>query len=99
MNSYKSFKIISYIEGLSYIILVFIAMPMKYLAGFESGVKYLGMGHGVLFILFIFTLVRFSKTHNLEKELLIDYFIYSLTPFGYLLIESSLKNIKRNFHK
>lgn len=91
MNSFKFFRIISYIEGLSYLVLVFIAMPMKYLYGHETVVKNLGMLHGVLFILFVFALIKFAKEFKIKKELRNDYFIYSLTPFGYILIENKLK--------
>ncbi len=96
MKSFKCFRIISYIEGLSYLILVFVAMPLKYLAGYASIVKSLGMLHGILFILFAIALVRFIQTQKEKKELGVDYFIYSLSPFGYLLIENSLKEIQWN---
>ncbi len=96
MNSFKSFRIISYLEGLSYLMLVFIAMPLKYLAGYTSIVKSLGMLHGILFLLFALTLIKFIKAQKESKELGIDYFIYSLSPFGYILIENSLKEIQWN---
>lgn len=91
MSSLNIFRIISYIEGLSYIFLVFIAMPMKYLYENAAIVKTLGMAHGVLFVFFIFALWKYKKDNSLEKEVIVDYFVYSLTPFGFILIESALK--------
>ena len=44
--------LINTIEGYSYIILLFIAMPLKYLAGIAIAVKIVGMIHGILFIAF-----------------------------------------------
>ncbi len=89
----KSFRLISYIEGLSYLVLVFIAMPLKYLLGYAIFVKILGMAHGVLFVLFIWALIRYKKEQD-DREILLDYFIYSLSPFGFILIENSLRRNK-----
>ena len=46
----KTFRIVSWLEGISYLLLLFIATPIKYLAGIDSFVKLLGMPHGLLFI-------------------------------------------------
>ncbi|RZV18634.1 DUF3817 domain-containing protein [Aliarcobacter butzleri] len=85
------FRIISYIEGLSYLFLVFLAMPLKYLENNIFLMKILGMGHGILFILFCFSIFLFKKKYEISKEVFKDYFIYSLSPFGYLLIENNIK--------
>ncbi|MBE9662085.1 DUF3817 domain-containing protein [Mucilaginibacter myungsuensis] len=47
-------RILSYLEGLSLLILIFIAVPMKHYAGDPSLVKTMGPIHGALFLLFIF---------------------------------------------
>nr|MBJ6878079.1 DUF3817 domain-containing protein [Vibrio cholerae] len=47
-------RAIGLIEGISFLLLLFVAMPLKYFAGFATAVKITGMAHGVLFILFIF---------------------------------------------
>ncbi len=49
----NAFRVISILEGLSYIILLFIAVPIKYLGNDESYVKMLGMPHGLLFVAYI----------------------------------------------
>ena len=52
----QTFRIVALLEGLSYILLVFIAMPVKYiniLGSNEILVKLLGMPHGILFIIYI----------------------------------------------
>ena len=48
----KIFRIIACLEGISYIILLFIGVPLKYIAHNEIIVKALGMPHGILFILY-----------------------------------------------
>lgn len=90
-NQFLNFRVISYIEGISYIILVFIAMPLKYLEENLILMRIMGMGHGLLFILFCIFLFAYSKKYHIKKEIRMNYFIYSLSPFGFLLIEKSLK--------
>ncbi|MGM0518287.1 MAG: DUF3817 domain-containing protein [Campylobacterota bacterium] len=90
-SSYIRFRIISLLEGLSYLILVFIAMPIKYIGENPYPVKIVGMGHGVLFILFCIFLFEAFKRCNWSLKLSTKYFIYSLIPFGFILIDKSLK--------
>ena len=49
----KIFRIVSILEGISYLLLLFIATPIKYLAGNEMFVKMLGMPHGLLFLTYV----------------------------------------------
>jgi len=85
------FRIISYIEGLSYLVLIFLAMPLKYLNENQILMKNVGMAHGILFILFIIFLFNYVKKHNITKAVTFDLFVYSLTPYGFLLIEKRIK--------
>ena len=47
------FKVTSLLEGLSYILLLFIGVPLKYYGGNDILVKGLGMPHGILFLAYI----------------------------------------------
>lgn len=86
------FRLISFIEGLSYLILLLVAMPMKYLGGNPYPVKIVGMTHGVLFIIFCIALYFAMKKSNWTKGFSILLFIYSLLPFGFVMIEKLIKN-------
>ena len=85
-DTFSRFRIISIIEGLSYLILVFIAMPLKYMFNYPMAVKIVGMSHGVLFILFFVALVMAMNKYK-WKFLGFQLFVYSLIPFGFILIE------------
>lgn len=85
-DTFSRFRIISIIEGLSYLILVFIAMPLKYMFDYPLAVKVVGMSHGVLFILFFLALVMAMNRYK-WKFLGFQLFVYSLIPFGFILIE------------
>lgn len=81
-NSVKNFRIINTVEGYSYLILLFIAMPMKYLMEIPIATKVVGTIHGILFIAFIILLIMaWQKAKWSFKETLI-FFIASLIPFG-----------------
>ncbi len=48
-----NFRIIGFIEGISYLLLLFIAMPMKYMMGIAIATKIAGMTHGrAVYLLF-----------------------------------------------
>ncbi len=85
-DTFSRFRIISIIEGLSYLLLVFIAMPLKYMFDYPMAVKVVGMSHGVLFILFFLALVMAMNRYK-WKFLGFQLFVYSLIPFGFILIE------------
>lgn len=51
-NTFSRFRVISIIEGISYLILVLIAMPLKYIFDYPLAVKIVGMTHGILFYSF-----------------------------------------------
>ncbi|MAO70878.1 MAG: hypothetical protein CMD02_03235 [Flavobacteriales bacterium] len=63
----KTFKIVAFLEGVSYILLLFIAVPIKYWADEPKWVGILGMPHGILFILYILLslILKYPKTWNM----------------------------------
>lgn len=78
----KTFKIVAFLEGLSYILLLFVAVPLKYMAGNEVFVKSLGMPHGVLFIGYVIIafLLKDEMKWDIKNFLII--LVCSLLPFG-----------------
>jgi integral membrane protein len=96
INQIFKFRLISYFEGISYLFLVFVVMPLKYLGDNLIIMKIVGMVHGLLFIFFCISLYAYIKRFNINKDASINYFIYSLSPFGFLLIENSLKEKGNN---
>ncbi len=83
----KSFKIIALCEGISLLILFFVAMPLKYLMNFAIFVRIFGMIHGVLFITYIFLAIwlKINQNWSFKKFLLIS--LAAVVPFGTFYIE------------
>ncbi len=90
-DSIKKFRQIGMIEGYSYLILLFIAMPMKYIFDYPMAVKIVGMTHGVLFILFCMLLVLAWKQAEWSHKENALFFAASLVPFGTFFTEKKIK--------
>jgi len=87
MNSIRLFRIISFLEGLSYILLLFVAVPMKYMAGEAGLVKSLGMPHGILFVLYVFLALFIRSKMKWKFVTTVLVLVASLLPFGTFYID------------
>ena len=85
-------RLIGMIEGVSYILLLFIAMPLKYVWGDPSWGSHIGMAHGLLFVAFGFALLDAWQSQKWSIRQAMVPFIASLVPFGPFLIDRRLKN-------
>lgn len=92
-NQEKWFLILGRLEGISLLILMFIAMPIKYILGDPEWVKHTGRAHGGLFLAYVLFAAVISDSQNWEKKKLIQSWIYSCLPFGTFLFE------KKHFKK
>lgn len=77
-------------EGVSFLLLMGIAMPLKYLADMPQAVKWTGWAHGVLFILFCMVLLNALLEGKLSFKQSVLAFLASLIPFGPFLIDRKL---------
>lgn len=78
----KWFLIVGKIEGYSYLLLLFIAMPLKYFYNTPEYVRPMGSAHGALFVAFMILLaLMFFKVKLSFKNACIA-FLLSLVPFG-----------------
>lgn len=83
----RFFKIIATLEGISLLVLLFIAMPLKYAFNMPEMVRIVGMTHGILFIgyVVIATMLKFEENWTWKKYL--EVFFASVIPFGTFYIE------------
>ncbi len=87
----KRFRWISLIEGTSFLLLLLIAMPLKYMWDYPLAVTYVGWAHGVLFVIYIYTV--FPTAHKLNWNFSRTFFalIASVLPFGPFIFDRNLK--------
>ena len=79
-------------EGVSFLVLLGIAMPLKYVWQMPMAVKIVGSIHGALFVVFCIVLVRAKILAKLSMGQVALSFIASLLPFGPFVIDRRVKN-------
>lgn len=84
-------RLIAIAEGTSFLLLLFIAMPLKYLAGIPEAVRVVGMLHGLLWVAFVAALGHAWLTLGWPVRRLVLNLVGSVTPFGPFLLEASLR--------
>jgi integral membrane protein len=77
-------------EGVSFLLLLGVAMPLKYMAGLPIFVKVVGWVHGGLFVLFCIALVHAATKHRWPLLRTGQLLLASLIPFGTFLVDGSL---------
>jgi integral membrane protein len=94
MNDNKLFNLflkVGFAEGISYLILLLIAMPLKYFMDMHTPVRVVGMLHGVLFIGFCILLLASTIKYKWSIKIAILGFLLSFVPFGTFYLERILK--------
>lgn len=82
---------IGFAEGVSFLVLLFIAMPLKYFMGLPLPVRVMGMIHGVLFIWYVIALLKATLEYQWSFKKAAIAFLLSFLPFGTFYLERTLK--------
>lgn len=95
MNPVSRLRRIALVEGVSFLVLLLIAMPLKYLAGLPIAVKIVGWVHGALFIVFAVILlgVKLNCRWTLGRSALV--FMAALLPFGPFVLARRMAGYER----
>lgn len=80
-------RVISMIEGISFLAILGITMPLKYLADMPGPNQISGMTHGLLFVIFVLALLLCKSEENWSWKKAVLVFLTSLIPFGMLYAE------------
>ncbi|MDO5980557.1 DUF3817 domain-containing protein [Flavivirga spongiicola] len=89
------FRLVAFLEGVSYILLLFIATPIKYFLGDPQYVKLLGMPHGLLFVAYVAFAFMLKKDFNWNSKQFATVLLASIIPFGTFYIDRKyLKLVK-----
>lgn len=73
-------RLITFLEGVSYLVLLFVAMPLKYLFAMPIAVRIVGSIHGVLFVSFVLALYRAHRAYRVAPLEALRLFAVSLLP-------------------
>ena len=84
-------RLVGLIEGVSYLLLIFIAMPLKYIWGDPTWVRHVGMAHGILWTAVIFFIIDAKSDQGWNLRQASVPLIASLLPFGPFWIDRRLR--------
>lgn len=91
MNTLKLLRWLGLIEGISFLLLLFVAMPLKYLYQAPEAVRVVGMVHGFLFVALVGVLVHVSVERSWSVIKGAQIFGAAIVPFGFVFIDRLLK--------
>ena len=83
----KMFRWISILEGISFLVLLLIAMPLKYIWDAPRMVEVVGMAHGILFVAYIFGALLLYRPMNWSFKTLTIICASSVVPLGPFYVE------------
>lgn len=90
-NSVNQLRWVGNVEGISFLVLLFIAMPLKYIFGFPMAVKVNGWIHGVLFVVYILAVLRTAYLIKWNFLRIGIALAASLIPFATFVLDKKLK--------
>src|SRR5690606_20003931 len=83
------FRVVAFLEGVSYILLLFIATPIKYFGNDPQYVKLLGMPHGLLFISYVVLAIILKSELKWTSKQFAIVLLASIIPFGTFYVEKA----------
>ena len=92
MTALRQLRFVALLEGSSFLILLFVAMPLKYLAGLPLAVRIVGTVHGLLFLIFMVALYRAGSQCRWPFRRWLLAFAASILPFGTFVFDRSLRS-------
>ena len=91
MKTINALRFIGIAEGISFLVLLLVAMPLKYFVGLPLAVKIVGWAHGVLFMLYIVLVLAAIRPMKWSVMNVLIAWAASLVPTGTFFLDSSLK--------
>jgi integral membrane protein len=89
-SSLSRLRLIGFLEGLSFVVLIGIAMPLKYFADQPLAVRYVGMAHGILFLLYLLALVPVALDYRWRWKTTGLAVLASLLPCGPFVFDAKV---------
>ena len=83
-------RIVGFLEGVSLLLLLGIAVPLKYIYGNPALVKSVGLVHGILFVFFVLNALMVGIAQNWKFFTTLKVMASSLVPFGTFYIDKTM---------
>jgi integral membrane protein len=89
----RAFILLTLAEGVSYIILLGIAMPLKYVWDYPLAVRYAGMLHGLLFTLYVFGAYYVGMYLKWTWKFILYIMGMAILPWGPFVVHRKLRDL------
>jgi len=83
-------RVVAVVEAVSFLVLVLVAVPLKYLGDEEAGVKVMGPVHGVLFVLFVLLTIFVAADERWRLKRTLLTLLCAVIPFGGFIADRKL---------
>ena len=84
-------RLLGLLEGSSFLLLLGVAMPLKYLAGMPQMVRVVGALHGALFVLFVGAVLRVAIEQRWPVRAVLEALAAAVLPFGPFVLDARLR--------
>lgn len=81
-NQIGRLRIIAFIEGISFLMILFVTMPLKYMYQMPNPNKIIGLVHGLLFVLYVLATIQAKIEYNWSNKKFFLVLLASVIPFG-----------------
>jgi integral membrane protein len=81
-------RVIAHVEGWSFLLILFVTMPMKYFMDMPMPNKIVGMAHGILFILYVLAVIVGAFSFKWDAKTTFLALLASIIPFGTFWIDA-----------
>ncbi len=87
MHDLQLLRLWAFLEGTSLLLLLLVAMPLKYALGWGTGSRVLGSAHGLLFMMFALALIRSSSERGWPRRRFWAAIALSMVPGGTFVLD------------
>jgi len=90
MINQRNLRIVALLEGLSFILLLFVSMPLKYIWGMPEFVSVIGMAHGVLFMAYVVLVMGYGAEVSWGMKNSLLALLAGILPFGTFVADKKI---------
>jgi integral membrane protein len=90
-KTFSWFRKVAFAEGVSFLVLLFVAMPLKYFADMPMAVTIVGGMHGILFVGFCVLAYMVKEEQEKDFKWLMKSGLASILPFGTFIMDKQWK--------
>lgn len=96
--SRRTFELVAWLEGLSFLLLLCVAMPLKYLAGVPAATSIVGLLHGLAFLAYVVVVIDLYSTERWPARSLATALVAAVVPAGTFLFVRKVRTTDASGH-